>query len=317
MSEMFLKEPKTKTCPNGMKKKLAEVVAKKGIGKPHNPTAGICKHFLQSVEDRKYGWFWECPNGDKCQYRHALPNGFVLKRDQKKEDKKVERAIEDEAEEERQKLKDGGTPLNEENFKKWKEKRNAALEKERKKDKAALAQYLAGRKTGKQLLEEFGDKFKEEDDEAGGDGDGSLDISQLLKLKKQEEDQMDRENAAMVEIMQKEMEDLEKEGEKRVDAEAAQLETQRKVEHQAEQLRLQQGEAGTTTTTTTTTTSTPTTTTTTTTTTTSITTPTSGDTAPLQGVDTALFAEEDTDNLPEFDDDNGADVDNTDGATNQ
>ena len=42
----------------------------------------ICKHFLEAVEKRTYGWFWECPNGgDKCQYRHALPEGYVLKRD--------------------------------------------------------------------------------------------------------------------------------------------------------------------------------------------------------------------------------------------
>lgn len=28
----------------------------------------------------RYGWFWECPNGGaECQYRHALPPGFVLK----------------------------------------------------------------------------------------------------------------------------------------------------------------------------------------------------------------------------------------------
>ena len=30
-----------------------------------------CKHFLDAVEDEKYGWRWECPNnGNKCQYRH-------------------------------------------------------------------------------------------------------------------------------------------------------------------------------------------------------------------------------------------------------
>lgn len=28
--------------------------------------------------------FWECPNGPKCHYRHALPPGYVLKRDQKR-----------------------------------------------------------------------------------------------------------------------------------------------------------------------------------------------------------------------------------------
>lgn len=44
----------------------------------------ICKFFLDAVEKSKYGWFWECPNGERCIYRHALPAGFVLKRDKKK-----------------------------------------------------------------------------------------------------------------------------------------------------------------------------------------------------------------------------------------
>ena len=25
------------------------------------------------------GWFWECPTGATCHYRHALPPGYVLK----------------------------------------------------------------------------------------------------------------------------------------------------------------------------------------------------------------------------------------------
>ena len=32
---------------------------------------------------RRYGWFWECPNGENCHYRHALPPGFVLKSQKK------------------------------------------------------------------------------------------------------------------------------------------------------------------------------------------------------------------------------------------
>ncbi len=45
----------------------------------------VCRHFIQAIEDYKYGWFWTCPNGgDKCMYKHALPPGFVLKRDKKK-----------------------------------------------------------------------------------------------------------------------------------------------------------------------------------------------------------------------------------------
>ena len=45
----------------------------------------ICKHFLDAVENNKYGWFWSCPEGGtNCKYRHALPPGFVLKKDKKK-----------------------------------------------------------------------------------------------------------------------------------------------------------------------------------------------------------------------------------------
>ena len=39
----------------------------------------------------RFGWFWQCPNGDSCQYRHALPPGFVLK-SQKKALEEAERA---------------------------------------------------------------------------------------------------------------------------------------------------------------------------------------------------------------------------------
>lgn len=64
----------------------------------------ICKHFLEAVERSKYGWFWECPSGQKCIYRHALPAGFVLKKDKKKDDKKDEISLEDLIERERANL---------------------------------------------------------------------------------------------------------------------------------------------------------------------------------------------------------------------
>ena len=49
----------------------------------------VCKHFLEAIENNKYGWFWSCPSGgDVCMYRHALPPGFVLKKDKKKEENK-------------------------------------------------------------------------------------------------------------------------------------------------------------------------------------------------------------------------------------
>lgn len=39
----------------------------------------VCKHFLEAVERKQYGWFWVCPNGgDSCKYRHCLPEGETL-----------------------------------------------------------------------------------------------------------------------------------------------------------------------------------------------------------------------------------------------
>lgn len=39
----------------------------------------------------RFGWFWQCPSGESCQYRHALPPGFVLK-SQKKAMEEAEKA---------------------------------------------------------------------------------------------------------------------------------------------------------------------------------------------------------------------------------
>eukprot|EP00775_Hariotina_reticulata_P008380 gene8380-8564_t len=59
---------------------LEKVVKEKhGAEKPSNATTIICKFFLEAVEKRQYGWFWKCPNGADCKYRHALPSGYVLK----------------------------------------------------------------------------------------------------------------------------------------------------------------------------------------------------------------------------------------------
>ncbi|VDK54466.1 unnamed protein product [Anisakis simplex] len=59
--------------------KLSEVAEKKHGEKDRkrpNQTDIVCKYFIEAVENSKYGWFWECPNGDGCIYRHALPPGY-------------------------------------------------------------------------------------------------------------------------------------------------------------------------------------------------------------------------------------------------
>ena len=90
------------------------------------------------MEKSKYGWFWECPSGSKCIYRHALPPGFVLKKDQKKDDKKYEISLEDLIERERANLGSCLTKITLKTFLEWKkrkiqDKKDAAIKEEEKK----------------------------------------------------------------------------------------------------------------------------------------------------------------------------------------
>lgn len=133
--------------------KLKEVVEKKhGVSGDNAGRPGtdiICRHFLEAVERSKYGWFWECPSGTKCKYRHALPPGFVLKKDQKKEDKKDEISLEDLIERERANLGPNQTRITLETFLSWKkrklsEKKDKATKDEEKKRN----DFKAGRQVG-------------------------------------------------------------------------------------------------------------------------------------------------------------------------
>lgn len=106
--------------------KLAEVIAKKHGEEKTNTTEIICKFFLEAVENNKYGWFWECPAANKdCKYKHALPKGFVLKREKKKLDKdREEISIEDLIEKERGTLNSATlTKVTLQTFVTWKRKK--------------------------------------------------------------------------------------------------------------------------------------------------------------------------------------------------
>jgi len=102
---------------------LEDVVKKKHGATNTNKTDIICKFFLDAVEKSLYGWFWNCPNGDKCMYRHALPPGFVLKKDQKKEDETEKVSLEEHIENERNQLSGDLTPVTKETFLAWKKKK--------------------------------------------------------------------------------------------------------------------------------------------------------------------------------------------------
>ena len=57
-----------------------------------NRSQKICKHFIEAVETKKYGWFWVCPNGgNNCQYRHAMPEDYVPKSEKKEEKPKIKK----------------------------------------------------------------------------------------------------------------------------------------------------------------------------------------------------------------------------------
>jgi len=129
------------------------------IGKAPD-TIITCRDFLDAVENEKYGFNWVCPSGgDNCQYRHMLPQGYVVNRGdkgQQSEDSDDEMTLEEKIEAERAALPhDGLTPVTLETFMKWKEDRAARKQTELeakiaaemakgRKDKAQMA-FMSGR----------------------------------------------------------------------------------------------------------------------------------------------------------------------------
>lgn len=155
-------EENDKTMENWTEDDLRAAIEKKH-GKSNTNAATttdkICNIFLQAVEDNKYGWFWECPNGDKCKYRHCLPEGYVLKRDLKKmKDAENENkiSIEDLIERERAALGTNLTKVTWETFSIWKKKKREekkkTLAKENKKKKGKAKTGQTSGLTGRELF---------------------------------------------------------------------------------------------------------------------------------------------------------------------
>lgn len=175
------------TMDNWDEAKLAEVVEKKhGEAERRLPkTEIICKHFLDALEQNKYGWFWECPNGgQKCHYRHAVPPGFVLKKNKKNvEENKTEDTltIEDLIETERAKIGGNLPRITLESFLAWKkakirEKQDTEQkERDRKRD-----EFKAGRSIGLSGRDMF--TFRPElaeDDGQDEEGEEAYDLSRF------------------------------------------------------------------------------------------------------------------------------------------
>jgi len=127
---------KSETSENWDMDTLNEAINSKHGSEKSRPTTDIiCKYFLDAVENGKYGWFWECPNGKTCIYRHALPPGYILKKDRNKMDKQQEEiSLEDLIERERAALGHNTTRVTLETFLAWKKKKIKEKEDQTKKE---------------------------------------------------------------------------------------------------------------------------------------------------------------------------------------
>jgi len=173
---------------------LADVIAKKHGSEKSNQTDIICKYFLDALENSKYGWFWVCPyGGNDCKYRHALPPGFVLKKDKKREEKKDEISIEELIEEKRAELSRSNkqlTPVNLQTFVAWKKRKlrkkaeNEKKESDKKKKnmKDGLTVGMSGRDM---FLYDPKMVSNEDDDEDGGE---AYDLAKMSKENGEEEE---------------------------------------------------------------------------------------------------------------------------------
>lgn len=162
------------TMENWDEKKLEEVINKKHgeAEKKKAKTQIVCKYFLDAIENNKYGWFWVCPGGgDTCMYRHALPPGFVLKKDKKKEDKEEEEiSLEELIESERAALGVNVTRITLETFLAWKKrKRQEKVDKAREEMEKKKADFKAGKSlvvSGREVFEFRPELVDDDDDEA-------------------------------------------------------------------------------------------------------------------------------------------------------
>ena len=157
--------------------KLEQVVGQKQQQKGALPATDIvCKYFLDAIEKNNYGWFWECPNGVKCHYRHALPLGYVFVAKKKMDDKTEEVDIGEQIEAKRKLLDISKcTPVTEESFRLWREKRDkekaARIETERveaakSKDKLTRGQAAM---SGRALFAHNPALFEDDDGAVGND----------------------------------------------------------------------------------------------------------------------------------------------------
>lgn len=137
-------------------------------------------------------------DGDNCHYKHALPKGFVLNKDRKKQrelEKRDEISLEEFLETERHKLGKNLTPITKESFEQWKKDRVSRKEKEEQDArKKAETNIKAGRTvglSGRQMFELDSRLYQQDSldgDDADDDRDQVWDLSEFRKRAAELED---------------------------------------------------------------------------------------------------------------------------------
>jgi len=169
--------------------------------------------FIQAVEEKKYGWFWECPNeGDNCPYFHKLPQDYIFKSDEVvvKDTRTLEEIIE-----ERRSGISGGTPVNAKTFKEWKDKKlqlKAEKEEESKNQRTKDIKSGHVKLTGREIILQQFENNKIQQEEEGDD----FDIVSLLKKKVELEEEVDKENAKKIKEIAKDLSDLKEPNEEQI-----------------------------------------------------------------------------------------------------
>jgi ATP-binding cassette subfamily F protein 2 len=181
--------------------KLEAVIAKKHGKEANssNETTIVCKYFLKAVEKQQYGWFWNCPGGADCKYKHKLPKDYVFKADlvaMMREAAMNRKSDQDDLREALEKLKASGqtlTPVTLDVFLEWKTKK---VEERKARDEAAKAErHKRGVFTGKELCEAT-DMNHGSDEGSAEDDVEFAELRRVRKLAEEEEERRVAEEAA-------------------------------------------------------------------------------------------------------------------------
>jgi ATP-binding cassette subfamily F protein 2 len=172
--------------------KLEAVIAKKHGKEANssNETTIVCKHFLKAVEKHQYGWFWNCPGGADCKYKHKLPKDYVFKADlvaMMREAAMNRRSDQDDLREALEKLKEQGpgTPVTLDSFLKWKTDKVEA--RKARDEKAKAERQKKGIFTGRELCE-AADMNHGADEGSAEDDAEFAELRRLRKLAEEEEE---------------------------------------------------------------------------------------------------------------------------------